>query len=70
MFLLYSSYVNFPNLILKFDDSEEISDWAADSMRWAVSEGILEADDNNMINPKEAATVYDLNNALKILGLD
>ena len=39
-------------------------------MRWAVSEGILEDDDNNMINPKEAATVYDLNNALKILGLD
>lgn len=70
MFFRYASDGKVPNLLLNFDDSEEISEWAADSMRWAVSEGILEDDDNNMINPKEAATVYDLNNALKILGLD
>lgn len=70
MLFRYVADGKVPNLLLNFDDSEKISEWAADSMRWAVSEGILEADDNNMINPKEAATVYDLNNALKILGLD
>ncbi len=58
-----------PNLLLNFSDAEDISGWAQDSMRWAVSEGILTADDDNMISPKDAATVYDMNNALRILGL-
>lgn len=69
MLFRYAGDRNVPNLLLDFEDSDEISEWAEDSMRWAVSEGILEAD-NNMIKPKDAATVYDLNNALKILGLE
>lgn len=69
MLFRYAADGMVPNLALTFEDSDEISDWAADSVRWAVSLGLMGGDENNDFDPLGAATVYDMNNALRLLGL-
>lgn len=39
-----------------FTDAGAISDWAADAMQWAVREGIINGNGNNMLNPKMNAS--------------
>ena len=51
------------------EDTDMVSEWAKESVDWAVENGILAVDENGMANPLGAAAVYDLNNALRILDL-
>ena len=39
-----------------FADTQSISDWAADAISWAVSKGIINGKENNMLDPKGTAT--------------
>ena len=45
--------VDFP---LTARDADSISSWAYEAMRWAVSEGIIEGDENGFISPAATAT--------------
>ena len=36
-------------------DADKVSDWACEAMRWAVSEGIIEGDENGMTDPTGTA---------------
>ena len=45
-----------PNLALTFTDKGEISDWAADAIRWAADRGILTGKDANRLDPQGGAT--------------
>ena len=44
------------DFLLTAKDADTISDWAYEAMRWAVSEGIIEGDENGMISPTATAT--------------
>ena len=39
-----------------FRDGNEVSPWASDAMRWAVSVGLFQGDGNGALNPKNDAT--------------
>jgi uncharacterized protein YkwD len=41
---------------LTFEDSAKVADWAMESMRYAVSNGIFKGDDTNNVNPEAAIT--------------
>ena len=40
----------------QFKDFEHISNWSKDTMKWAVSVGILRGNKNNQLQPKANAT--------------
>ena len=42
--------------VREFADSDKISGWAAESVSWAVSEGLLSGSDGNRLNPTGTAT--------------
>ncbi len=44
------------NFLLTARDADSISSWAYEAMRWAVSEGIIEGDENGFISPAATAT--------------
>ena len=44
------------DFLLTSPDADTISDWAHDAMRWAVSNGIIEGDENGCITPTATAT--------------
>lgn len=44
------------DFLLTAKDAGEISDWAYEAMRWAVSEGIIEGDENGLVTPTATAT--------------
>lgn len=44
------------DFLLTAKDAGEVSAWAYEAMRWAVSEGIIEGDENGMISPTATAT--------------
>ncbi len=48
------------SVIAGFDDCDDISAAAKDAMVWAVSEGLLQGDTNNLLSPTAAATGYEL----------
>lgn len=41
--------------LASFDDSKNISDWAVDSFKWAINNGLI-IGNNNKINPNDTAT--------------
>ena len=45
---------------LSFEDAAEISAYATEAIMWAVSEGILVGDGNNMVRPMDTATRVEL----------
>jgi len=45
---------------LTFADAAQISDWAADAMKWAVENGILTGKGNNTLDPQGNATRAEL----------
>ncbi len=44
------------DFLLTARDADSISSWAYEAMRWAVSEGIIEGDENGFISPATTAT--------------
>ena len=44
------------NYALTAPDADAISGWAYEAMRWAVSEGIIEGDENGLIHPTTTCT--------------
>ena len=42
--------------ISQFADTEEISDWAFESVSWAVGSGLISGKDNGILDPKGSAT--------------
>jgi len=42
--------------ISAFEDSDAVSDWAEDGVKWSVASGIIKGTDKNYINPKGNAT--------------
>lgn len=44
------------DFLLTARDTDSISSWAYEAMRWAVSEGIIEGDENGFISPAATAT--------------
>lgn len=44
------------DFLLTSPDADTISDWAREAMRWAVSKGIIEGDENGCITPTATAT--------------
>ena len=44
------------NYALTAPDADAISGWAYEAMRWAVSEGIIEGDENGLIHPTATCT--------------
>ena len=44
------------DFLLTARDADRISSWAYEAMRWAVSEGIIEGDENGFISPAATAT--------------
>ena len=44
------------NYLLTAPDADAISGWAYEAMRWAVSEGIIEGDENGAVTPAATAT--------------
>lgn len=44
------------DFLLTSPDADTISDWAHEAMRWAVSNGIIEGDENGCITPTATAT--------------
>lgn len=44
------------DFLLTARDADSISSWAYEAMRWAVSEGIIEGDENGFISPAATAT--------------
>lgn len=44
------------DFLLTAHDADSISSWAYEAMRWAVSEGIIEGDENGFISPAATAT--------------
>lgn len=44
------------DFLLTAKDADTVSSWAYEAMRWAVSEGIIEGDENGMITPTATAT--------------
>ena len=44
------------DFLLTAKDADTISDWAYEAMRWAVSNGIIEGDENGCITPTATAT--------------
>ncbi len=45
-----------PNLLLPFDDAENVSDYALDALRWAVEKDIMNGKGNGILDPKGRAT--------------
>jgi hypothetical protein len=41
-----------PSLLQRFSDAESVAERAVPAMQWALNTGILQADDNNRLNPK------------------
>ena len=57
----YASYKGYEiitggNSIHEFSDSNKISSWAMDAMRWAVSEGVINGNANGTLDPTGNAT--------------
>lgn len=44
----------------KFADAEDVSSYAKDAFNWAVSEKIIQGDDNNRLNPEKTLTRAEL----------
>lgn len=44
------------NYLLTAPDADAISGWALEAMRWAVSERIVEGDENGAVTPAATAT--------------
>ena len=43
-------------VLLEYDDTRDIADWALDAVKYCKAEGIMLGDDTNMFNPKNNAT--------------
>ena len=56
MLYRYAGSPAVPNLLLDFTDAGQLSDYAQDAMRWAVSEGIVTGKGNGILDPKGNAT--------------
>lgn len=39
-----------------FSDAEDVSEWAAEAVQWAVDEGILQGVDGKLVDPQGFAT--------------
>lgn len=50
----------------KFKDADMVSDWAKDAMIWAVSAGIINGKDGDMLDPKGTATRAEIAQMLKL----
>ena len=44
-----------PSMLTSFADSDDVSDWAATAMAWAVSSGLITGRDSNELCPKDSA---------------
>ena len=42
--------------LTKFNDSTKVSPWAEDALKWAVASGIINGDEQNLLNPQGSAT--------------
>ena len=56
------------NYALTAPDADAISGWAYEAMRWAVSEGIIEGDENGLIHPTTTCTRAEAAAILMRLG--
>ena len=56
------------NYALTAPDADAISGWAYEAMRWAVSEGIIEGDENGLIHPTATCTRAEVAAILMRLG--
>ena len=56
------------NYALTAPDADAISGWAYEAMRWAVSEGIIEGDENGLIHPTATCTSAEAAAILMRLG--
>ena len=56
------------NYALTAPDADAISGWAYEAMRWAVSEGIIEGDENGLIHPTATCTRAEAAAILMRLG--
>ena len=56
------------NYTLTSPDADAISGWAYEAMRWAVSEGIIEGDENGLIHPTATCTRAEVAAILMRLG--
>ena len=56
------------NYTLTSPDADAISGWAYEAMRWAVSEGIIEGDENGLIHPTATCTRAEAAAILMRLG--
>ena len=51
MMYRYAGSPEVSDLTLQFSDADEVSDYAADAVRWAVSEGVINGNDDGTLNP-------------------
>ena len=60
MLYRYADYLQLntevPDKALSFNDSESISDYAVDAVKWAVANGIINGKDNNNFDPSGSAS--------------
>lgn len=54
-----------PNLLLTFSDTDKISSYAQDALRWAVDKGIIKGNGNGALNPTGKATRAEVAQMLK-----
>ena len=59
-FYRYAAYKGYDITITgsldRFNDKDNVSDWAKDTMAWAVGYGLIGGKDNNMLDPQGEAT--------------
>ena len=59
-FYNYAKYKGYDTKVTgyidRFTDKDDISDWAARAMKWAVGYGLIEGKDNNILDPQGYAT--------------
>lgn len=60
IFYCYAKYkdcdVTVAGSLDRFTDKSDLSAWAQEAMKWAVGNGILNGRENNLLDPKGAAT--------------
>ena len=44
------------NYLAGYSDGDKVSSWAKDAMNWAIANGIIQGNGNNILDPKDTAT--------------
>ena len=66
LFRSYAGRPEFSELALPFQDTDQVSPWAADALRWAVDRGILSGRGGGVLDPTGYATRAEAAQMLKV----